>query len=200
MCQLVAQQIMIAQLYRYGFINSGDFLNTELDFIYKRARQLAINLPMGDSRLQGFQITTDVLTGSPIAPNLLPILMHARLFGVPLEFVNLVIALIAYSCVYPAVFWKLNKCFSIIFTLQLIAHSVDVVFSYLSFSILYRMQETNFSNIRPVGLSQYLAATSQLLVFHPLVVLGTFVGNIFFMHLAPIIMYAYGYSKFIVSL
>lgn len=168
LCQLVAQQIMIAQLYRYGFINSGiihnymmcklrnlgDFLNTEFDFIYQRARQLATNLPMGDTRLQGFRITSEELSVSPLAPNLLPILMHARLFGIPLEFVNLIIALIAYSCVYPAVFWKLSKGFSIIFTLHLITHSVDVVYSYLSFSILYRIQETNFQNIRPVGLSK----------------------------------------------
>lgn len=135
-----------------------------------------------------------------MAPNILPVLMHARLFGIPLEFVNLAFALVAYSCVYPSVFWKLNKSFSIIFTFHLITHSIDVVFTYLSFSILYRIQETNFNNVRPVGLSQYLAATSQLMVYHPFIVLGTFVANLFFMHLTPIIMYAYGYSKFIVSL
>ncbi|KAI6176785.1 hypothetical protein M3Y97_00836400 [Aphelenchoides bicaudatus] len=200
LCQLVAQQIMIAQLYRSGFINSGDFLNTELDFIFQRSRQLATNLPMGDTRLQGFRITTEELTNSPLAPNLLPILMHARLFGIPLEFVNLVVALIAYTSVYPAVFWKLSKSFSLIFTFHLVTHSVNVVFSYLSFSILYRIQETNFQSVRPVGLSQYLAATSQLVVYHPLIVLGTFVATFFCMHLTPMIMYAYGYSKFIDNL
>ncbi|VDK46690.1 unnamed protein product [Anisakis simplex] len=70
--QLFAQQIMLAQLYRYGFINSGDFLNTELDFVYQRARQLATNLPMLDTRLQGFRISAHDLAGTPIGPNLLP--------------------------------------------------------------------------------------------------------------------------------
>lgn len=63
----------------------GDFLNTELDFIFQRGRQLAINLPLGDSRLQGFPLKSDELAESPVAPNLLPILMHARLFGVPVS-------------------------------------------------------------------------------------------------------------------
>lgn len=51
---------------------SGDFLNTEMDFLYQRARQLATNLPMGETRLTGFQITAEELRGSPLAPNLLP--------------------------------------------------------------------------------------------------------------------------------
>ena len=50
----------------------GDFLNTELDFVFQRSRQLATNLPMGDTRLQGFRITFDELANSPLAPNLLP--------------------------------------------------------------------------------------------------------------------------------
>uniref|UniRef100_A0A915PLA1 Uncharacterized protein n=1 Tax=Setaria digitata TaxID=48799 RepID=A0A915PLA1_9BILA len=50
----------------------GDFLNTELDFVYQRARQLATNLPMLDNRLQGFRISAQDLTGTPISPNLLP--------------------------------------------------------------------------------------------------------------------------------
>lgn len=45
-----------------------------------------------------------------------------------------------------------------------------------------------------------MAATSQLMVYHPFAVLGTFVANLFFMHLTPIIMYSYGYSKFIDTL
>lgn len=72
-------------------------MNTELDFIFQRARQLATNLPIGDTRLQGFRITSEELSESAIAPNVLPILMHARLFGIPLEFVNLLVALIAFS-------------------------------------------------------------------------------------------------------
>ncbi|CAD5220303.1 unnamed protein product [Bursaphelenchus xylophilus] len=194
--QLVAQQIMLAQLYRFGFINSGDLLNTELDFLYQRSRQLATNLPMGDTRLQGFRITSDELTGSPLAPRLLPILMHARLFGIPLEFVNLFIALIVYAAVYPSVFWKLNKWFSFWFSLQLIVHSADIIYTYLGFSILYRIQETNTYSRRPIGIGQHLAVASQLAIYLPTVILGTFVGTIILMMIAPVIVYAYGYNKY----
>lgn len=51
---------------------SGEFLNTELDFVYQRARQLATNLPMVDSRLQGFRISGHDLTATPISPQLYP--------------------------------------------------------------------------------------------------------------------------------
>ncbi|KAI1708920.1 protein tincar [Ditylenchus destructor] len=199
LCQLLAQQLMLAQLYRFGFINSGDFLNTELDFVYQRARQLATNLPMGDTRLQGFRITSEELADSPMAPNLLPILMHARLFGIPLEFVNFLVALVAFSCVYPAVFWRLSKPFSMCFSLHLLIHTVTVIWSYLSFSILFRVQETNYYSSRPVGIGQHLWSLRPLLLYHPLAVLACFVITLFLMHISPVALYAYGYNKYLQS-
>uniref|UniRef100_A0AC35U8B7 Anaphase-promoting complex subunit 1 n=1 Tax=Rhabditophanes sp. KR3021 TaxID=114890 RepID=A0AC35U8B7_9BILA len=93
-------------MYRFNFMNTNDIINTEADFIYKRANQLALNLPVGDTKLQGFRITSEELSYFPISPNLLPILMHTKLFGIPLEFVNLIIALIAFAQRYPRLFWK----------------------------------------------------------------------------------------------
>ncbi|VDM84064.1 unnamed protein product [Strongylus vulgaris] len=123
-----------------------------MDFVYQRARQLATNLPMGETRLTGFQITAEELRGSPLAPNLLPLLMNFRLFGIPLEFVNLVIALVAYACAYPAVFWRVSKPFSLIFSFHMVIHCAAVIWGYLGFSVLFRVQETNYNSLRPVGL------------------------------------------------
>ncbi|KAL3981884.1 putative integral membrane protein [Acanthocheilonema viteae] len=198
--QLFAQQVMLSQLYRYGFINSGDFLNTELDFVYQRSRQLATNLPMLDSRLQGFRISAQDLTATPISPNLLPILMHARLFGIPLEFVNLLIALFAYTCVYSAVFWHTNKPFSFIFSLHLLIYSATVIWSYLGFSVLHRVQETNYASVRPVGLGQYLISSRPLKIYHPFAVIITYVTTIILISIAPIALYMYGYSKYFISM
>lgn len=78
--------------------------------------------------------------------------MHAKLFGVPLEFVNLLFALIAYSCVYPSVFWRMSKAFSFCFTIHLVIHSITIIWTYLAFSILFRVQETNYYNARPAGI------------------------------------------------
>ena len=82
--------------------------------------------------------------------------MHARLFGIPLEFVNFVIALIAFACSYPAVFWRVNKAFSLWFSFHFIFHIVDFIFTYLEFCILFRIQETNHHSIRPIGLGMFL--------------------------------------------
>ncbi|WKY16218.1 hypothetical protein Q1695_001142 [Nippostrongylus brasiliensis] len=199
LCQLIAQQFMISQLYRHGFVNSGDFLNTELDFVYQRARQLATNLPMGETRLTGFQITAEELRGSPLAPNLLPLLMNFRLFGIPLEFVNLCVALIAYACVYPAVFWRVSKAFSLIFSFHMVIHCAAVIWSYLGFSILFRIQETNYNSLRPVGLGQYLVQSRNWPFYHPYAIIATFVASLVLMIMAPIALYSYGYNKYFVN-
>ncbi|KAF7632173.1 hypothetical protein Mgra_00008426 [Meloidogyne graminicola] len=192
--QLFDHQIMLSQLYRYGFINSGDFLNSELDFVFQKGRQLAANLPMGETRLQSFKITTEELSSSPLAPNLLPILMHARLFGIPLEFINLLLSFIAFSVTYPAVFWRASQSFSILFSF------VNIMWTYLEFSILFRIQETNFYSPRPVGLGQYLWSLRSLpFLFHPLALIITFWFILFLMQLAPLTIYSFGYSKFISS-
>ncbi|VDL74172.1 unnamed protein product [Nippostrongylus brasiliensis] len=177
----------------------GDFLNTELDFVYQRARQLATNLPMGETRLTGFQITAEELRGSPLAPNLLPLLMNFRLFGIPLEFVNLCVALIAYACVYPAVFWRVSKAFSLIFSFHMVIHCAAVIWSYLGFSILFRIQETNYNSLRPVGLGQYLVQSRNWPFYHPYAIIATFVASLVLMIMAPIALYSYGYNKYFVN-
>nr|CAD2132760.1 unnamed protein product [Meloidogyne enterolobii] len=195
--QLFAHQTMLAQLYRYGFINSGDFLNSEFDFAFQRARQLATNLPMGETRLQSFKITSDELSASPLAPNLLPILMHARLFGIPLEFTNLLVALIAFSTTYPAVFWRASRAFSILFSIFLFVQSANIMWTYFGFSILFRIQETNFYGPRPVGIGQHLWALRSLpFLFHPLALIAAFWLILALMQLAPIALYSFGYAKF----
>jgi hypothetical protein len=111
-----------------------------MDFVYNRGQQLLRNLPTGDSPVQSFRIRAEDLSGQPIGPRLLPILMHARLFGIPLEFANFVLALFAFAVSYPAVFWRANKLFSFVFSLHLLLHMAAAVYSYLGFSIIYRIQ------------------------------------------------------------
>ncbi|GMT35103.1 hypothetical protein PFISCL1PPCAC_26400, partial [Pristionchus fissidentatus] len=198
--QCVAQQLMIAQLYKHGFVNSSEFLNTEMDFLFHRARQLGTNLPSGETRLQGFQITKDELNGSPLGPPLLPLLMNIRLFGIPLEFVNLVVALIAFSVVYPSVFWRVSKCFSLLFSFHLLINSICLIFSYLAFSVLYRIQETNVDSVRPVGYGQYLVSLRQFnYLYHPIGIIVAFVGSTILTQIAPITLYAYGYNKYLIN-
>uniref|UniRef100_A0A8R1DUB6 Uncharacterized protein n=1 Tax=Caenorhabditis japonica TaxID=281687 RepID=A0A8R1DUB6_CAEJA len=196
--QLIAQQLMFSQLFRHGFVNSGDFLNTELDFLYQRSRQLATNLPIGETRLQGFRITADELAGLPVSPNLLPVLMHMKLFGISLEMVNLFIALVAFGIAYPSVFWRVSEPFSVIFSFHLIIYGAQVIWGYLSFSVLFRIQETNVHSVRPVGLGQYLGPIKPFgfHIYHPYVILASFVVRLVMTSLAPMAMYSYGYNKY----
>uniref|UniRef100_A0AC35G523 Uncharacterized protein n=2 Tax=Panagrolaimus sp. PS1159 TaxID=55785 RepID=A0AC35G523_9BILA len=154
---------------------------------------------MGDTRLQSFRLTTDELAGSPLAPNILPVLMHARLFGIPLEFVNFVIALITFSCSYPSVFWRVNKAFSLWFSLHFIFYIADFIFSYLEFCILFRIQETNHHSIRPIGLGAHLSALYPKIFFHPLSIIAEYLVTIVLMHMGPVILYSYGYQKYFVA-
>uniref|UniRef100_A0A0N5BQ52 Protein tincar n=1 Tax=Strongyloides papillosus TaxID=174720 RepID=A0A0N5BQ52_STREA len=200
LCQLVAQQIMLAQMYRFGFANTNDIIHTEVDFMYKRSNQLALNLPVGDTRLQGFRITSEELSFFPISPNLLPILMHTKLFGIPLEFVNLLIALFSLAQRYPKLFWSTNQVFSIIFSFFMIIHSITIIYGYLAFSILYRIQETNRYNIKPLTIGLPITSSKNLIFYHPVSLIFLFIFDIKIMLLAPIALHLYGLSKYRISL
>ncbi|KJH41337.1 hypothetical protein DICVIV_12688 [Dictyocaulus viviparus] len=181
---------------RKASVLSGDFLNTELDFLYQRARQLATNLPMGETRLVGFQITAEELRGSPLAPNLLPLLMNFRLFGIPLEFFNLFIALIAYASVYPAVFWRVSKLFRrppIITFVQ--SDLVSFVTLYNDYSTKCKY-ESNWVLSGKFSQRQYLVQSRNWPFYHPYVIILSFVTSLVLMTVAPISLYSYGYNKY----
>lgn len=52
---------------------------------------------------------------------------------------NYALALLVYSVRYPAVFWHTNKCFGIIFSLQLLVNGVQSLLSFAGMSVLYKV-------------------------------------------------------------
>ena len=80
--------------------------------------------------------------------------MHARLFGIHLETLNFIIAILCFACAYPSVFSRISKYFSFFFSIHLIFFAVDLFFTYIEFSILFRIQETNKYSARPIGLGK----------------------------------------------
>jgi hypothetical protein len=80
--------------------------------------------------------------------------MQARLFGIPLEFVNFLLALFAYAIAYPSVFWRANKAFAFVFSSHLLIHIAVAIWGYLGFTILYRIQEANYGRPRTLGLGK----------------------------------------------
>lgn len=57
-----------------------------------------------------------------------------------LEFVNLALALLVWSVRYPSVFWESSKAFSMIFSLQMIANSIDILMLHVGTSILFKLE------------------------------------------------------------
>lgn len=57
-----------------------------------------------------------------------------------LEFINLALALLVWSVRYPSVFWDSSKAFTMIFSLQMIANSIDILMLHVGTSILFKLQ------------------------------------------------------------
>ena len=56
------------------------------------------------------------------------------------EFINYSLALLVYSVRYPAVFWNTNKGFAFLFSLQLLANSLQNLLALGGISIMYKVQ------------------------------------------------------------
>lgn len=62
-------------------------------------------------------------------------------FGsVSIEFLNYALALFTYAVRYPSVFWNTNKCFGVLFSLQLIINSVQCLLMHAGVCILYKVR------------------------------------------------------------
>ncbi|KHJ93567.1 hypothetical protein OESDEN_06518 [Oesophagostomum dentatum] len=78
----------------------------------------------------------------------------------------------------------------------MLIHCAAVVWGYLGFSILFRIQETNYNSLRPVGLGQYLVQSRNWPFYHPYAIIATFVASLVLMMVAPVALYSYGYNKY----
>lgn len=102
-----------------------------------------------------------------------------------LEFLNLVVAIVVWSVRYPSVFWATSKPFSILFTLQMVANGLSIVYDYLGSSILYKLQVVNeAAGFKSSTLLLNALVTISLLLLSVLLVLGS-----------SHILYMYGHGK-----
>lgn len=56
------------------------------------------------------------------------------------EFMNFVVALIVWSSRYPSVFWSTSKSFAFIFSIQMIANAIDLLFVFAGVTVVYKLQ------------------------------------------------------------
>lgn len=103
------------------------------------------------------------------------------------EFINYGLALLVYSVRYPAVFWNTNKGFSFLFSLQLLANSVQNLLALGGISIMYKVQMLGPQNV----LHKY----EPFLLNTPICMLLYILGCII-VTTSSCVMYMYGYQKF----
>ncbi|XP_067614575.1 protein tincar [Eurosta solidaginis] len=101
------------------------------------------------------------------------------------EFVNLLFALLVWCVRYPAVFWTTTKSFATIFSIQMIAVALDIIFSYIGASNLYKLQV--YSEAMPIQ--------NPGLVLNGVVTLALFLLSSALMIASSMIMYLYGHGR-----
>ncbi|KAG5682306.1 hypothetical protein PVAND_011666 [Polypedilum vanderplanki] len=57
-----------------------------------------------------------------------------------LEYLNLALALLIWSVRYPSVFWESSKAFTMVFSLQMIINTIDILLLHVGTSILFKLQ------------------------------------------------------------
>ena len=103
------------------------------------------------------------------------------------EFVNYALALLVYSVRYPAVFWNTNKGFSFLFSLQLLANSLQNLVALGGISIMYKVQMLGPQNV----LHKY----EPFLLNTPICIL-LYCLSCIIVTMSSCVLYMYGYQKF----
>lgn len=104
-----------------------------------------------------------------------------------LEYINLAIALLVWSTRYPSVFWESSKAFTLIFSFQLIANSLDILVLYAGTGILFKVQT--------VGEFMTVNNHSSPLLLNGIVTLALTLLAFLLTISSSMILYLYGHSR-----
>ncbi|KRX13540.1 Protein tincar [Trichinella nelsoni] len=146
---------------------------TELKFVYRNQRfRIPSYAPYeNDSRIE-----------QKLHQTVIPV----RTFGISLPFLNYACALVAFAIVYPSVFWRASRSFSLVFSMHLMIHAISALFCFVAYSILRQVyiaglydpaHQTPFLLQEPFLVIIYLATTAVMLF-------------------ASMVVYGYGYNKY----
>ncbi|XP_037924160.1 protein tincar isoform X3 [Hermetia illucens] len=102
-----------------------------------------------------------------------------------MEFLNLVVAMIVWSVRYPAVFWSTTKSFATVFSIQMVANTVDIILSYVGVSTLYKLQIVG--NVLPTH--------TPGLLLNAVVTLSLFLLSTILIIASSLILYLYGHGR-----
>ncbi|KAF5307695.1 hypothetical protein FQR65_LT06750 [Abscondita terminalis] len=100
---------------------------------------------------------------------------------ISLEYINLAVSLTVYSIRYSAVFWGTNKCLGLIFSMQMLISSVQILTTYVGISILIKVP--TLKPHPPIQLNDF--AVLSLFISSSLVILSS-----------SVVLYLYGHTRF----
>ncbi len=103
------------------------------------------------------------------------------------EFINYILALLVYSVRYAAVFWNTNKGFAFLFSLQLIANSLQNILALGGISIMYKVQMLGPQNVLH-KYEPFLLNTPICMLLYGL--------SCIIVTMSSCVLYMYGYQKF----
>ncbi|XP_018335612.1 protein tincar isoform X2 [Agrilus planipennis] len=120
--------------------------------------------------------------------------------SVSVEFMNFGLALLVYSVRYPAVFWATNKTMGMLFSMQFLINSLQILLAYAGMSVLYRVQVVGVWKVLPLlkpqpgGVSP-LGGISPFLL-NPQVTLALYILYSLLVLSSSLVLYLYGYTRF----
>ncbi|KAK5645219.1 hypothetical protein RI129_006519 [Pyrocoelia pectoralis] len=194
---LLPRLLMETKLIASGLLPQEYVWHTDLDFIIQHRESMLMNFvtisPIGTSSvLPVIQSSEDTNKLKDLFFN--NIFTHLRSwFGsddhvmndtgpsISLEYINLAISLAVYSIRYSAVFWGTNKCLGLIFSIQMLVNSVQILTTYVGISILYKIPV--MKPHPPIQLNH-------------LAILSLFISSSLVILSSSVVLYLYGHTRF----
>lgn len=136
MCLLLPRLLVEAQLIKHGFLSKGTIWRTDLDFLIShkdRLVTLRFLATLNETEVWGQQ------GDETHRPALRPEVQLEENALISPEFINYTLALLVHAVRYPAVFWRVNKCFGLIFSGHLLLTTAQQLLAFTGFTVLYKV-------------------------------------------------------------
>lgn len=145
-CFLFPRLITESQLIRHGYLSKADIWKTDLDFLLKRFNGKSFNffglihtITQYEYR-STFAITNNSTYFLSEANQMAGQFAELNDAGkLSLEYLNFILALLILTIRYPAVFWRTNKQFSLMFSSLLVMNAVQSIANLAAFQVTFKV-------------------------------------------------------------
>ncbi|XP_076372273.1 uncharacterized protein LOC143257463 [Tachypleus tridentatus] len=183
-CLLLPRVLIQARLIQHGFLSKANLWNTDLDFMIThkdRLVTLKFLSTINETEVWGKEATEQLRPKAVTEGQL------EDMTPVSAEFLNYGLALFVYAVRYPSVFWKVNKTFTLFFSIQTVLTALQQLLAFTGFTVLYKVNVFGPTEVLLKFTPLLLDISQSLLLF--------FVYNMILM-MSSSVLYLYGLQKF----